>query len=185
VDAIEAIHTRQSIRNFKEKEVSGGTIATILDCATKAPSSGNKQPWEFIIIKDQKVKEKIALLGARSLYERKKAKLKDSKENFEKIARAPIFVVVACDTLKSPAFWKHDGSACTQNILLSANALGVGSVWLGAPVALDKFSNQIKKMLKIPKSYGLASIVALGYPSKIPRKSSRKNLKDKVHYEEW
>lgn len=185
MDAIEAIKDRSSVRHFEDRDVPVNIMVNILECAQRAPSSGNKQPWEFILIKDKKVKEKIALLGARSLYERKKAKLKESKMRFGEIANAPLFVVVACDTRKSPTFWRHDGSACTQNLLLAAHAIGVGSVWLGAPVALEKFSKEIKKTLKMPKTYDIVSIVALGYPSKVPSQSPRKSLKDQVHYEMW
>jgi nitroreductase len=185
VDAIEAIMGRSSVRLFEERDIPVNIMVKVLECAQRAPSSGNKQPWEFILIKDKKVKEKIALLGARSLYERKKAKLKDSKKKFGDIAKAPLFVVVACDTRKSPTFWRHDGSACTQNLLLAAHAVGVGSVWLGAPIALEKLSKEIKKTLKMPKTYEIVSIVALGYPSRAPTQSARKSLKDQVHYELW
>lgn len=185
MDAIESILTRRSVRIFKEEDIPPNKIAEILSCAVKAPSSSNKKPWEFILVKDQKVKDRIGHLGARSLYERKKRKLKDTKPRFAKIAQAPLFIVVACDTKKSPIFWRHDGSAATQNILLAAHALGLGAVWLGAPVALKKHSNEIKKLLKIPKSREIVSIVALGTPKTLSNPRPHINIKDKVHYERW
>lgn len=185
MDAIESILTRRSVRDFKEKEISPNKIVDILSCAVRAPSSSNAQPWEFVLVKDQKIKDKIGYLGARSLYERKKRKLKDTKKRFEKIAQAPLFIVVVCNTKKNPIFWKHDGSAATQNMLLSAHALGLGAVWLGAPIALKKHSNEIKKLLKIPKHCEIASIVALGYPTKMPEPRPQGDIKDKVHFERW
>jgi nitroreductase len=137
------------------------------------------------VVKDQKVKEKIGYLGARSLYERKKRKLKDTKKQFAMIAEAPLFIVLACSTRKSPIFWKHDGSAATQNMLLAAHSQGLGAVWLGAPVALKKHSNEIKKLLKIPKQFELASIVALGIPKTMPKPRPQSDIKDKVHFERW
>ncbi len=185
MDAVQAIKTRRSVRNFKDKEIPPKTIADILSCAVKAPSSSNMQPWEFILVKDQKIKDRISYLGARSLYERKKRKLKDGKKRFAKIAEAPLYIVVACDTKKSPIFWKHDGSAATQNLLLAAHAQGLGAVWLGAPVALKKHSNEIKKLLKMPKRFEIASIVALGYPDRMPKPRPEKDLKNKVRFERW
>lgn len=185
MEAVWAIKTRRSVRDFKSQEIPPKTVADLLSLAVKAPSSSNTQPWEFIVVKDQKVKDRIGYLGARSLYERKKRKLKDGKKQFAKIAEAPLFIVVACDTKKSPIFWRHDGSTATQNLLLAAHAQGLGGVWLGAPVALKKHSNEIKKMLDIPKHCEIASIVALGYPARMPNPRPEKDLKDKVHFERW
>lgn len=185
MDAIEAIISRRSIRSYEERDIPPGKIADLLTCAIKAPSSSNAQPWEFILVKEQRVKDRIGYLGARSLYERKKRKLGPSEKRFAQIAKAPLFIVIACDTKKSPIFWKHDGSTATQNILLAAHSMGLGGVWLGAPVALKKHSDEIKKLLKIPKRYEIASIVALGYPHKIPKSKPQAALKDKIHYERW
>jgi nitroreductase len=189
VDAKQAIITRRSVRSFIKRSVPPDLIAEILDSGSKAPSASNGRPWEFIIVKDQKVKDKIGYLGARSLYERKKRKLKQAlkqaKEKFAMIAEAPVYIVVACDTKKSPIFWVHDGSAATQNILLATHALGLGAVWLGAPVALAKHQNEIKKMLKLPRHVKIASIVALGYPKIMPGPRAISDVKEKVHFERW
>jgi nitroreductase len=185
VDAKQAIITRRSVRSFIRRTVPPDLIAEILDSASNAPSASNGRPWEFIIVKDQKVKDRIGYLGARSLYERKKRKLKQAKEKFQMIAEAPVYIVVACDTKKSPIFWIHDGSAATQNILLAVHSLGLGAVWLGAPVALAKHQNEIKKLLKLPRHVKIASIVALGYPKKIPQPRLISDMKDKVHFERW
>ncbi len=185
MEAMESILTRRSIRNFNGKEMSPGQIAEILKCGARAPSASNGRPWEFVLVRDQKIKDRIGYLGARSLFERKKRKLKDAKKLFSKIALAPLYVVVACDTKKSPIFWKHDGSAATQNMLLAAHTLGLGAVWLGAPVALKKHSNEIRKLLEMPRHMEIASIVALGHPQRTPKPKPVTDIKDKVHYERW
>jgi nitroreductase len=185
VDAKQAIISRRSVRNFVKRSVPPDIIVEILDMASRAPSASNGRPWEFIIVKDQKVKDRIGYLGARSLYERKKRKLSQAKEKFAMIADAPVYIVIACDTKKSPIFWVHDGSAATQNILLAAHSFGLGAVWLGAPVALSKHQTEIKKMLDLPRHIKLASIVALGYPKKMPKPRQKINMKEKVHFERW
>jgi nitroreductase len=185
VEAIETILSRRSVRNFIERDIPPEKIIEILDCAVRAPSASNMQPWEFILVRNQEVKDRIGYLGARSLYERRKRRLKVSKKRFAMIAKAPLFIVIACNTKKSPIFWKHDGSAATQNILLAAHAQGLAAVWLGAPVALKKHSNEIKKLLKLPKSCEIASIVALGYPKTMPKPRPQSDIKDKIHFERW
>ena len=185
MDAREAILTRRSVRSFNKEDIDPKKIAEILSCAVKAPSASNMKPWEFVLVKDQKIKDRIGYLGARSLYERKKRKLKVAKKKFESIAKAPLFIVVACNTKKSNIFWKHDGSAATQNMLLAAHALELGAVWLGAPVALKKHSSEIKKLLKMPNHYEIASIVALGNPATRPKPRPKSDIKDKVHFERW
>jgi nitroreductase len=185
VDVIDAIKTRRSIRLFKKKDVSPQKIVSILECGVKAPSASNYQPWEFVIVREAAIKNRIGYLGARSLFERKKRKLKDAKKHFSKIAEAPVFIVVACDRNVSPIFWKQDGSAATQNILLAAHAQGLGGVWLGAPVALTKHKTEIKKFLGMPRHYDIISIVALGHSAKAPRTRPMKDFKDKVHFERW
>ncbi len=185
MDAKEAMTTRRSVRSFTNRSVPPSLIVEILDLASKAPSASNGRPWEFIIVKDQKVKDRIGYLGARSLYERKKRKLKQAREKFEMIAQAPIYIVIACDTKKSPIFWVHDGSAATQNVLLAAHSFGLGAVWLGAPVALAKHQNEIRKMLSIPRHVKIASIVALGYPKSMPGPRMGSDMKNKVHFERW
>ena len=185
MDAKQAIITRRSVRSFIKRTVPPDLIAEILDSGSKAPSASNGRPWEFIIVKDQKVKDRIGYLGARSLYERKRRKLKQAEERFAMIAEAPVYIVVACNTKKSPIFWVHDGSAATQNILLAAHSMGLGAVWLGAPVALAKHQNEIKKMLKLPRHVKIASIVALGYPKIMPGPRAISDVKEKVHFERW
>ena len=179
------IISRRSVRSFVKRTVPPDIIVEILEMASKAPSASNGRPWEFIIVRDQKVKDRIGYLGARSLYERKKRKLKQAKEKFALIADAPVYIVIACDTKKSPIFWVHDGSAATQNILLAAHYMGLGAVWLGAPVALPKHQNEIKKMLNLPRNVRIASIVALGYPKKMPEPRRKIDMKEKVHFERW
>jgi nitroreductase len=160
VDAKQAIISRRSVRSFIKRSVPPDLIAEILDSGSKAPSASNGRPWEFIIVKDQKIKDRIGYLGARSLYERKKRKLKQAKEKFAMIAEAPVYIVVACDTKKSPTFWVHDG-------------------------CLSKHQNEIKKMLKLPRHVKIASIVALGYPKIMPKPRAISDVKEKVHFERW
>lgn len=185
MDVIDAIKTRRSIRRFKKKDVSPRKIVEILECGARAPSASNYQPWEFVIIREEDIKNRIGFLGARSLYERKKRRLKDAKIQFSKIAEAPVFIVVACDTKSSPIFWKHDGAAATQNMLLAAHGQGLGAVWVGAPVALTKHKNEIKKLLGMPGYYDIVSIVALGYPARNPGSRPMKEFKEKMHFERW
>ena len=111
------ILSRRSIRKFLDKPVSDEHITSILRAAMSAPSAGNGQPWEFIVIKNKDILMQVPELHPYA----------------KMAAEAPISIVVCCDTSKKPreGFWMQDLSAASQNILLAANSLGLGSVWCG------------------------------------------------------
>lgn len=183
MDAIECIMTRCSIRKYEKKDIPEDVLTTILECGHRAPSASNRQPWEFIVIKDDKKKERICDLGAKAIHERKGVDLKSISERFMRIACASVFIVIAVDKTKSNTFYIQDGSAAAQNMLLCAHALGLGGVWLGAPHSLKKYDEEIKRMTKIGENFIIASIIAIGYPAEKRKISSRVPLHQKVHKE--
>jgi nitroreductase len=117
MEAFEAILSRRSIRKYLPTPVSEHDIHQLLDAAMNAPSSSNGQPWHFVVVSDRKLLDEIPRFHAYS------GMLKE----------APLAVVVCGDTSleKTKGVWVQDCSAATQNLLLAARALGLGSVWLG------------------------------------------------------
>lgn len=114
---MDAIFNRRSIRKYKDKPVEKEKIEKLLRAAMQAPSAGNQQPWEFIVIQD---KENLKKLSGMSPY----SKL---------IMNAPLtFVLLGNkDKMKFPENWQQDMGASAENILLEAVELGLGAVWLG------------------------------------------------------
>ena len=145
-----AIFNRSSIRKYQSKVVEKEKIEKILRAAMQAPSAGNQQPWEFIVVQDKAELRKLA----------------EASPNGAMTAEAPLAIVVLGNTtfMKYPCFWEQDLGACTQNILVEACELGLGSVWIGiAPID--------EKMLAIKEQFNLTdeklpySLIAIGYPA--------------------
>lgn len=164
MDAIEVLKNRRSIRNFTNKPVSKNDINLIIDAARLAPSANNVQPWEFIIVIDKKKRKDIAGLADYGHF----------------IADAPVCICVFC---KDTKYYLEDGSAATENIMLAARALGIGSCW----VAGDKkpYAGRIGKMLNVPPGYKLISMIATGYPIDFGQAHGKRPVSDVIHWENF
>ena len=149
MELIEAIHTRRSIRKFLARPVPGEMIETILQAAMAAPSAGNQQPWHFIVITDR---AKLDAIPAFHPYSKM-------------VLQAPV-AILACgdpDGKKWPTFWDQDLSAATQNMLLAARDLGLGTVWVGIYPEKDRMEG-FRKLFAIPENIMPFSLVPIGWP---------------------
>ena len=168
MDAMEAILTRRSIRRYTEKPVSDEVLKELLEAAMCAPSAGNQQPWCFIVINDRKLLDEIPKLHpyARMLKE------------------APVAILVCCDSdLQLGDYGVQDCSAATQNILLAAQAKGLGAVWLGV-YPLGQRVTAIQKLLNLPENITPISLISIGYPAEQKPPPDRYRA-DRVHYNRW
>ncbi len=163
------ILTRRSIRKFRSNHVTDEDIEKILRAAMSAPSAANKQPWEFIVIKDRKILDKIPEFHPYA---------KMSSE-------ASVAIVVCGDTRRSDdrGFWVQDCAAASQNILLAANSLGLGSVWCGIYPKED-LTVKFKELLNLPKKVYPVSFIPIGYPNEEKPPSERFD-KNKIHKDKW
>ncbi|MCX7910168.1 MAG: nitroreductase family protein [Endomicrobia bacterium] len=164
---LDIIKTRRSIRKYIQKPIPDEIINQILDCARYAPTANNKQPWLFIVIKNNDLKTQIAELTDYGKF----------------IKEAYCCIAVFCEDTK---YYLEDGSAATQNILLAAWSFGIGSCW----IAGDKkfYAEKIKELLSLEAKYKLVSLISLGYPEenelKLAQKINKKELKDIVKFYE-
>ena len=117
MDALEVIHTRRSIRDFTDAPITDEALRRMLEAAMAAPSAGNAQPWRFIVIRDRECLQRIP----------------DIHPYAGMATRAALAVLVCADVTaeKFPGFWVQDCSAATQNLMLAARALNIGTVWCG------------------------------------------------------
>ncbi|MBN1898551.1 MAG: nitroreductase family protein [Spirochaetes bacterium] len=164
MDAIKCLKTRRSIRKYRSSPIPKNIIEDIIDCARQAPTANNIQPWEFVVITDFDIKNKVAKLTDRGKF----------------IAEAPLCIVVFS---KETKYYLEDCSAATQNILLASWVYGLGSCW----VAGDKkpYAEDIRKTLNVPEGFKLVSLVSIGYPEgKIPAQT-KKSLTDVLHLESY
>jgi nitroreductase len=163
------IFERTSVRRFIDKAVPGEAIHRLLEAAMQAPSAGNQQPWEFIVVRNP---TRLKALAGISPYA-------------APLAVAPLGIVVLFKEtkLRFPECWQQDLSACTQNILLEAVHLGLGAVWLG----IAGFAYRVdatKKLFKLPEDVSAFAAIAVGYSAEkkkaVPRFSNAR-----VHYESY
>jgi nitroreductase len=182
-EVLQIIKSRRSIRSFTEQQIKEEDLRAILEAGQYAPSGIGNQPWHFIVVRNQE------LLGALSDASKQVAKnhkieffrkLADNKE-FHAFHKAPTVVIIAGDeqTTCSPV----DCAAATQNILLAAEALGLGACWInyGLFVFDGEESVHYKKLLNIPAGFRPFYSVALGYrkgevPKAAPRKENAVSL---------
>lgn len=168
-DVIAAILERRCVRNFEATPIPSATIGRILEAAQHAPSAGNIQPWEFYVILNQELKNKLA----------------EAALNQNSLREAPVVIVVCANPGLSSQrygvrgkelYYLQDTAAAVQNILLAANGYGLGSCWVGA------FNEEmVAQILNLPGSLRPVAMVPLGYagvPDKVP---PRRDLNEIVH----
>jgi len=163
MDALECISTRRSIRRFLNVPVDFETIMTIVEAGSLAPSSGNVQDWKFIVVDNKELMKKIC----------------EHSLGQECIHNAAFLIVICSDPEQTELHYGLRGqrlytiqncAAAAENMLLTAHALGLGGVWVGA---FDE--EKIRELLDIPKSARPQAILAFGYPDEVP---DHKRLKD-------
>ena len=166
MNTIDSIKQRRSIREFLDKLIPQAALEAIVDCARFAPTARNVQPWEFVVVTDKAMLERIAQITDHGKF----------------ISRAAACVLVFSQDTK---YYLEDCCAATQNAMLAAAALGIGSCW----VAGDKkpYSAMFYELLKVPQHCKLVSLIALGYPldKKEFREIDKRPLAEVLHWEEF
>jgi len=143
--------TRRSVRNFDSRPVDRKDLETIIAAGLSAPSAGGQKPWHVVVIEDKTTREKI----------------KSVMQWFQPIVESPVAILVCGDpsVCVYPEYWPVDCAALSENILLAARALDLGSVWCGiAPV--ESNAKAIRSVLDIPAPFEPFGMIAIGYPSK-------------------
>ncbi len=160
MDVWEAIEKRRTIRQFRGK-VSEPMLRRLVWAGSRAPSASNSQPWEFIIIEDQNIIESIA---------EQKGKMEGLRGGPRRVAiekglyqnSSVVAICVRKGGLASAAAW-----TAAENIALAATAEGLGCVM---SVFGGEFKSKVEKLLNIPDTHELITILALGIPERIPPK---------------
>jgi len=163
-ETIKTIKTRRSVRSYEDKPIPKEILGELIDCARLAPSARNMQPWEFVVITDQKMREQIASITEYGSF----------------IRDAAACILVVCEDTK---YYLEDGCAATENILIAAKSLGIGTCW----VAGDKkpYCEYILKLVNAPQDHKLVSIISLGYSSEESAPHRKRKLKEVLHWEKF
>lgn len=163
MDTIEALKTRRSVRKYTGAPVPREILEDLIDCARLAPTANNVQPWEFVIVTERPLLERIARTTDYGPF----------------IADAAACVAVVS---KDTKYYLEDGSAATENILLAAHAHGLGACW----IAGDKkaYAGKVLDMIGAPAGCKLISLIPVGQPAGQPQVNKRP-LSDVLHWERF
>lgn len=163
------IKERRSIRSFKDKDVTDEEIYDLLEAAMLAPSAGNEQPWHFIIVDDEEIINKIPEFHPYS-------------KMITQVNKA-ILVCADINNTKYEGFWVQDCAAATENILLRAVELGLGTVWLGI-YPNEELVIKFKNLFELPDNIIPVSLIPVGYPDVNKEKPDRFDKK-RIHRNKW
>lgn len=169
---LEVIRSRRSVRKFKPDAIPEEHLTAILDAARLAPTSGNQQPWKFLVIRNREAVESLKTaslektlklyvehfkLPADQLAEQE-IKLKEYLDGF---LSAPAFITVLVDRQsRYPDYNKHDGPLAAENLILAAASLGYGTVYGTDAISADA----LREIFSIPERYEIVCFIPIGIP---------------------
>lgn len=169
MEALEAILTRRSIRNYTGDPVPREVVEKLLEAAMSAPSAHNQRPWQFLVVQERETLDRIP----------------DFHPHSRMLKTAPLAILVCGDTslFKDGDFWPQDCAAATLNILLAARALELGTVWMGV-YPKENLVSSLRSLFGIPGHVIPFSLIAVGYPAEERPAGSRYD-EGRVHRERW
>ena len=168
---LENIHNRKSVRQFTSEPVSDEHIQTMLKAAMAAPSAVNFQPWRFVVITEREQLDAMAELLP-----------------FAKMLKqAPLAIVVCGETTwfegNDNPYWQQDCSAATQNLLLAAEALGLGAVWTGVYPDAQR-AGDLSTFLGLPSTVQPLCAIPIGHHDGTTQPKD-KWKPENIHYGKW
>ncbi|MCL2141165.1 MAG: nitroreductase family protein [Dehalococcoidia bacterium] len=207
-DFLSLVRLRRSVRRFKPGPVPPTLLQKILESGRWAMSGANAQPWEFVVVQNPAIRDKLAqswFEPHKEMFAIEQMRIDELKlpplREFATAAAfkdAPVLIAVLGDRRPFQAaalgsgFLANEGAAdatylkslanTTHNLHLAATAAGLGSMWISIT---QMWAAEIKRILDIPDVMEVHTMVALGYPAYSPQKAIRRNLTEIVHYNEY
>lgn len=188
MDFWQVLRERRSSRQFKETAVEENVLIAVLEAAALAPSPANRQPWEFVVIRNQGLKKQIfdASNKAREHLFNVSGWRWLSKYQVDFLRQAPVLVAVVGDPEKTGADrffpgrgegYQHACAAAVQNMLLAAQARGLGSLWFSL---YEK--EEMAELLKLEQGKEVLAIVCLGYSADNTARPVKQDVREKVRF---
>ena len=168
---LDAIVKRRSVRSYKPDPVPEEHIQTICEAAFSAPTANNARPWHIIVVTDRAKREALAKVHQWAGF----------------CAHAPVVMVVCGDPALSEHWWIEDCCAATENAMIQAAALGLGTCWIGIRGDGEKgyeCEEKVRAALGIPKGIRVLCTFSLGYPADSGSNRGPGPM-DNVHREGW
>ena len=171
MDAVTAILTRRSIRDYTPHPVPEELIKLLLTAGMAAPSAFNERSTEFVVVNDPKILKEFAKVNPKS----------------RQLKKMTVGIVVCGNTnkerKKGQGYWQLDGAVASENILIAANAVGLGAVWTAIYPYPDRIP-KVQKLLNLPKEVIPLNIIPVGYPAERKITGDRFD-KARAHYNHW
>jgi nitroreductase len=168
---LDCLFSRRSVRKYQDKEVPDEMINDLLEAAMSAPSAVAKDPWHFIVIKSRETLNTIA----------------GTLPNTKMLLQATAAFIVCGDinkaNIQAESYLLQDLSAASENVLIGANILGLGTCWLGLHPREDRL-DFIRQLFDLPDNIIPMCGIALGWPAECPEARTRYK-KERVHIEKW
>ncbi len=167
------IKERRSIRKFTDEDVPEDLVLKFLEAARWAPSAGDVQDWEFIVIRDKDIKEQLSNAALRQ----------------PSVRKAPVVIAVCANQIRASKTYRsrgvnlycyQDSAAAIQNLLLTIHANGYGAVWVGA---FD--DKMVAEILKTPDGIRPIALIPIGRPAEHPSPTHRYKLKKVTHLNQY
>jgi nitroreductase len=161
MDALEAIRKRRSIRRYTGEPIPRADLERIVDAGRLAASGNNRQPWDFIVVTDRQMIDRLKVAS-------------------QWMEAAAAIVAVVLDP--SSRWWLEDGSAAIENMLIACTALGYGACWLeGYTLPREE---EFKELLGVPEGRRLLTLLPIGVPAESPTRT-KKPLSEVIHWERY
>jgi nitroreductase len=169
MSVLDIIKERRSVRRYKSDPIQKDVLRRVLDAARFSPSGKNLQPWKFVLVKEESLKQRLAEASVGQTF----------------IAQAPV-VIVACafpdrcysrmgNYMKS---WPVDVAIAVEHMMLQAQEEGLGTCWIGAFE-----EEEVKSLLHVPEDVRVLALTPLGYPDEKPALRGRKDLQEIISHD--
>lgn len=173
MDCLEAIRGRYSCRSYSEEPVSDDDVRTLCEAAFCAPSANNARPWHIVVVRDADLR----------------ARLSRVHQWAGMCAEAPVVLAMCGDVTRSPRWWVDDTAAATQNVLLAAHAVGLGTCWVGIHAGSDaagaNLQDAVREILSVPPNIAILGLIAVGHPRRQAPPRPDRYAEDHVHQDGW
>lgn len=161
MDALEAIRKRRSVRKYTGEAIPRQDLEKIVEAGRWAATGYNRQPWDFIVVTERAMIDKLKVAAAW-------------------MDKAAAIIAVVLDP--TAEYWKEDGSAAVENMLIASTALGYGTCWLEGYTLPHEAD--FKELLDVPDDKRLLTLVPVGVPVEWPTKE-KKSLEEVIHWERF
>jgi nitroreductase len=167
---LDVINSRRSVRVWKSGSVPEVDIQKILEAAMNAPSAGNEQPWQFIVVTDKTMLIKASTFNPYGGF----------------VKNAPVAILVCGDTRleRFKGYWVQDCSAAAENILLAAHALGLGAVWTSIFPMEDRMRG-FTQLFNLPEEVIPFTLIPVGYPLASAKETKSRFDASRVRQNTW